>query len=74
MNNETRSELLSIIAQISAHAPELRLGQLVANIATLARGADVQAVWDAEDDELLSAARRLLVHYADRGDCAQRCQ
>jgi hypothetical protein len=65
MNNETRSELLAVIAQVSEHAPELRLGQLVANIATLARGADVQAVWDAEDDELLSAARRLLTHYAN---------
>jgi hypothetical protein len=69
MNNETRSELLSIIAQISEQAPELRLGQLVANIATLARGADVQAVWDVEDDELLGAAQRLLTHYTNRGAC-----
>ena len=47
-------------------APDLRLGQLVANLATLAQGAKVEAIWDAEDEELLPAAQRLLDHYRQR--------
>jgi hypothetical protein len=39
---------------------------LLANLATLAHGAKPEAVWDAEDDDLLAAARRLLGHYRAR--------
>lgn len=69
MTNSKRSELLTAIAELSELAPELRLGQLVANLATLARGAKVEAVWDSEDDELLAAARRLIERYRDRNEC-----
>jgi hypothetical protein len=51
---------------LSEEAPELRLGQQIANIATLALGAQAEAVWDAEDPELLVAAQRLLEHYRQR--------
>jgi hypothetical protein len=66
MNNSKRGELLEAIAELSNLAPELRLGQLIANLATLARGPKVEAVWDAEDDELLAAARRLQENYRSR--------
>ena len=66
MNDSTRSELLTLIAELGAAAPDLRLGQLLANVATLARGTSGAAVWDAEDDELLAAARRLLDRYHSR--------
>jgi len=66
MTNATRQELLATIAELSELAPDLRLGQLIANVATLARGAKVEAVWDAEDDELLAAARRLCERYRSR--------
>ncbi len=62
----TRSELLRLVEQLSEEATELRFGQLVANLATLAQGAKVEAIWDAEDEELVSAARRLLSHYQQR--------
>jgi hypothetical protein len=62
----TRSELLRLLEELSEHASELRFGQLVANLATLAQGAKVEAIWDAEDDELVGAARRLLAHYSQR--------
>jgi hypothetical protein len=66
----TRTDLLAALAELSELDPELRLGQMIANIATLARGPKVEAVWDCEDDELLSAARRLLERYRARKKCA----
>ncbi len=56
----TRGELLHVLAELSEITGEMRLGQLIANLATLARGAEVEAIWDAEDQELLVAARRQL--------------
>jgi hypothetical protein len=61
-----REALLTVLAALSEAAPELRLGQLVANLATAAQGAKVEAIWDAEDEELLRAAQRLLEHYHSR--------
>jgi hypothetical protein len=66
MTKSTRSELLATIAELSEMAPDLRMGQLIANLATLARGAKVEAVWDAEDEELLAAAKRLRENYRAR--------
>lgn len=66
MTTESRDRLLRAIAELGREAPELRLGQLVANVATLARGAQVEAIWDADDDDLLTAAERLLARYRER--------
>jgi hypothetical protein len=55
-----RSELFKVLTELSEACPEMRLGQLIANLATLAKGAIVEAIWDAEDEELLNAARRQL--------------
>ncbi len=54
----TRSELLKMLSDLSDACPEMRMGQLIANLATLARGAAVESIWDAEDEELLAAAQR----------------
>ena len=59
----TRGELPRLLGELSDAAPELRLGQLVANVATLALGAKPEAVWDAEDEQLVAAAKRLLEKY-----------
>jgi hypothetical protein len=56
----TRTELLKVLAELSEECPEMRMGQLIANLATLARGPVVEAIWDAEDEELLAAAGRQL--------------
>jgi hypothetical protein len=66
MTTTTRGELLATIAELGEYAPEQRLGQLIANVATMARGATPEAVWDSEDEELLTAARRLLERYRTR--------
>jgi len=41
-------------------------GQLVANVATAARGPQVEAIWDSEDEELPAAARRLIERHRHR--------
>jgi hypothetical protein len=61
-----REELLQLLRELSEQAPDLRLGQLVANLATLAQGAKAEAIWDAEDEELTAAAQRLVEHYRRR--------
>jgi GAF domain-containing protein len=61
-----RGELLRVLGALSVEADELRFGQLMANLATLAQGARVEAIWEAEDEELLQAARRLLAQYLHR--------
>lgn len=63
---ESRKELLALLAELSNADADLRLGQLITNLATLAQGAKAEASWDAEDEELVAAARRLLVHYRAR--------
>lgn len=65
MTNQ-RDELLRLMGELSEAAPNLRFGQLVANLATLALGAKPEAVWDVEDEELLAAAQRLLERYRSR--------
>ena len=60
MTSEMRRELLRVLDELSAQCPDVRFGQLIANLATLAKGPTVEAVWDAEDEELLQAARRQL--------------
>ena len=64
--NPSRTELLTLLAELSEADGELRLGQMIANLATMARGATVEAVWDAEDEELVAAAHRLLDRYHAR--------
>ena len=60
MVTSTRHELLRVLEQISSANPELRLGQLLVNLSYMARGPSVEAIWDAEDEELLRAAKSLL--------------
>ena len=62
----SREALLRLLGELSEEAPNLRLGQLIANLATLALGAKSEAVWDAEDEELLMAAHRLVERYRSR--------
>jgi hypothetical protein len=60
MTDATRRELLRVLDELSATAPDVRLGQLVANLSYLARGPANESVWDVEDTELLAAARKHL--------------
>ncbi|HEV3260980.1 MAG TPA: hypothetical protein VG013_29280 [Gemmataceae bacterium] len=61
-----QDELIESLAELRRALPSMRLGQLIANMATVARGAVPGAVWEAEDDELLGAIRWQLGQLASR--------
>ena len=63
---ESRATLLRLITELSEADPDLRLGQMLANLATMARGPTPESVWDCEDDELVAAARRHLARLRER--------
>ena len=60
MTTQVRKEILQTLAELSEHSPEVRFGQLVANLSYLAKGPTNEAIWDVEDEELLAAARKHL--------------
>jgi hypothetical protein len=66
MTNSTRQELLNVLQDLSVACPEMRFGQLIANLATLSRGLSAESLWDADDAELLSAAQKQLAYFAER--------
>jgi hypothetical protein len=66
MSRTTDDELIESLLKLRRALPSLRLGQLIANMATVARGPVAGAVWDAEDEELLSAMRWQLQELAAR--------
>ncbi len=66
MTDVMRRELLRVLDELSAQCPDVRFGQLIANLATLAKGPTVEAIWDAEDEELLQAAREQLATFRAR--------
>jgi hypothetical protein len=59
-------ELIDSLAELRQALPTMRLGQLIANMATVARGAVAGAVWEMEDDELLRAIQWQLEQLAAR--------
>lgn len=66
MISQTRLELLEALSELSEQLPEVRLGQLISNLATLAKGPQVEAIWDAEDKDLLEAAKKQLAVFRSR--------
>jgi hypothetical protein len=57
---QAREELFAVLRELGELFPDWRFGQLVANVATAARGPEVEGIWESEDEELLAAARRLV--------------
>ena len=62
MSNESSQQQREPIAAGRA----VLIGQLIANLSTLAKGLSAESVWDVEDDELLAAARKQLTYFAER--------
>ena len=70
MIDPERIEVLRALEELSEACPEYRLGQMIANLAMLARGDAEGAIWDMEDTELLSAARKQLADWNARHEPA----
>jgi hypothetical protein len=66
MISSTRREILRHLEQLSEQAPDLRFGQMVANLAFLAAGPWNETLWDLEDEPLLSALKQQLAALEDR--------
>lgn len=60
MTPQVRKELFHILTELSECCPEMRFGQLIANLSYLAKGPTNESIWDVEDEELLAAARKHL--------------
>lgn len=56
-NRELKQDILQALSGLVEHTPDIRFGQLIANLAVIARGPAPEAVWDMEDDELLEAVK-----------------
>jgi hypothetical protein len=72
VNDQVRRELLNVLEQLSVEAPDLRMGQLIANLSYLARGPANESIWDVDDDELLAAAVQQLETLEGRAASAER--
>lgn len=57
MSVTVHDELMESLVELRRALASMRLGQMIANMATVARGPVAGAVWEAEDDELLRAIR-----------------
>jgi hypothetical protein len=73
MIDSTRRELLRLLEELSETCPEYRFGQMVLNLAFLARENGDSMAWHVEDAELVEAARKHLADWHashDRPDSA----
>ncbi len=66
MISAVRQQILRQLEQVSELAPEVRFGQLIANLAFLAAGPWDQTLWDLEDDQLLEAIQQHLADLSTR--------
>jgi hypothetical protein len=65
MITAVRHELLHTLTDLSSYCPEMRFGQLIANLSTLAGRDSAEGLWDAEDEEMLAAAREQLAYFVE---------
>jgi hypothetical protein len=60
MISPERREILRHLEPLSELSPDMRFGQLMANLSYLAVAPTVEAIWDMEDEQLAVAIRRLI--------------
>ena len=61
-----RQQILELLARLSDLAPDVRFGQLIANLSYRAVAPTNEAIWDMEDDDLLSAIQGQIADLSDR--------
>jgi hypothetical protein len=61
-----RQEILQLLVRLSELTPDVWFGQLIANLSYLAIGPTNEAIWDMEDEQLLTAIRKHIADLLDR--------
>jgi hypothetical protein len=61
-----RHEILRLLERLSELTPDVRFGQLIANLSYLALGPTNEAIWDMEDEQLITAIRKHIADLSDR--------
>lgn len=60
MTVHTARRIAAVLEGLSKLHPQWRVGQIVANVASWAKGPASEAVWDVTDEEFLEAAEAYL--------------
>ena len=55
MSDANHDVLIARLSALRESLPDMRLGQLISNMATVARGTGAGAIWEMEDHELMAA-------------------
>jgi hypothetical protein len=66
MISPQRQEILRLLEQVSELAPDVRFGQLIANLSYMAIAPTNEAIWDMEDEQLLAAIHQLIADLSQR--------
>ena len=66
MTTSIRQEILRCLDSLSELAPDLRFGQLIANLSYMAVAPTAEAIWDMEDEQLLAAIKELTANLSER--------
>jgi hypothetical protein len=66
MIDPVRKDVLRVLEELSETCPEYRFGQMIAKLMMQARGDAEGALWDMEDEELITAARKHLSDWNER--------
>ena len=59
MISPVRQQVLRLLEQLSELTPDVRFGQLIANLAFMAAGPWDQTLWNLEDEQLVGAIRQM---------------
>jgi hypothetical protein len=66
MPPDVRRQLLRVLGELGEFTPDVRFGQLLANLSYMASSFTAEAIRDVGDEELLEAARSHLEELAAR--------
>ena len=66
MIEPVRQDILARLTRLSELAPDMRFGQLIANLAFMAAGPWDQTLWNLEDEHWLEAIRQLEADLSQR--------
>lgn len=58
MNDSLRTELLETICEVAELSPDVRIGQMLANLGFLVEARAGGSIWDIEDRDLLQVVQQ----------------